>query len=188
MLFDKTKFRTKEEMFKFLVENKQQLIDQKKATIKEADGIGLASIRAVKAFSGTNKAAGEREGEIDVLAAINTTNVFDSHDDVHLPSLWDKSLGENRSLLHVQEHKSREFKMIIASGLDLKAFTNTYTFKELGFDYEGQTEALMFQSNVKKSRNAYMYGQYKDGYVENHSVGMRYIKLIMCINSEDEWC
>jgi hypothetical protein len=61
------------------------------------------------------------------------------------------------------------------------------TWRELGFDYEGKTEALVFDSEVEKARNKFMFEQYARGYVKNHSVGMRYVNLFMCINSDEKY-
>ena len=130
-LFDKSKFETSKDLHKFLVENKEQLITQKRAVMKHGDGIGAAGIRVMKT---ANKAEPTgQDDSVQVLAVINTTNVLDSHDDVHIPGLWDKTLKENRRIMHIQEHKA-EFDKIIASREDLKAYANEYTFKELGFD------------------------------------------------------
>jgi hypothetical protein len=170
-----------------LSENKQTLIAQKKSAVKYADGIVFSNPvinikdKAVKAGAiDTNEI-----NEIKIKAVINTTNWLDSHMDVHLPGIWSKSLQENKFLMHVQEHKSFEFDKIISEGDDLKASTQTYTWKELGFNVAGKTEALVFDSNVKKERNPYMFNQYAKGYVKNHSVGMRYVKIMMAINDED---
>lgn len=122
--------------------------------------------------------------EFTVKVVINTTNVLDSHGDVHIKGLWKKSIKENRRMMHVQEHKSNEFNKIIADGNDLKVFTKTMSFKELGFESEDKTEALIFQSNIKKSRNPFMHEQYAKGYVSNHSVGMRYVKMALCAKDE----
>ena len=58
-------------------------------------------------------------------------------------------------------------------------------WKDLGYNADGTTEALIFDSTVKASRNAYMFDQYKNGYVDNHSVGMQYVKLELAVNDED---
>ena len=62
----------KKELFKFLVENKQTLIAQKKAIIKEGDNVPFINIAGNNV--GVNKAAGNNDS-IQVLAAINTTNL-----------------------------------------------------------------------------------------------------------------
>jgi hypothetical protein len=127
----------------------------------------------------------EAGDSIQVRAIINTTNLMDSHKDVHLPGLWKKSLQESdRRLMHLQEHKM-EFDKIISDKKDLKVYTKTYSWKELGVKLEGNTEALVFDSTVKQKRNPYMFGMYKDGNVDNHSVGMQYVKMLMAVNDEE---
>ena len=180
-------FGSKKELFKFLIENKSILIAQKKAAVKFADGF-MYSNPVIQIKDQAHKAGAidvNEVNEIKVKAIVNTTNWMDSHMDVHLPGLWNKSLQENKFIMHVQEHKSYEFDKIIAEGEDLKAYTKSYTWKELGFNLEGKTEGLTFDSTVKKERNPYMFNQYAKGYVKNHSVGMRYVKVVMGINDED---
>lgn len=186
--FDKSKFNTKKELIKHIIDNKHDLIDHAKSIVKEADAY---SFFGEKNFIGNEEIANKSNefiknppNELNVLAVINTTNLMDSHDDVHMPGLWTKSLQENKRIKHKQEHKSG-FDYIISSGIDLKAYVQTYTWKELGYDLEGSTEALMFDSNVRKERNAFMHEQYAKGYVDNHSVGMRYVKLVFCCNDND---
>lgn len=181
-------FETKKELYKFLVENKEALIAQKMSTIKEADGFDYSPLLLNEL--GENGFANKSESDelatsIKAKLVINTTNIMDSHKDVHIPGLWNKSIKENKRILHVQEHKSNEFNKIIASGDDLKVSVKNYTWRELGYDADGETEALIFDSNIKAERNSYMFDQYLKGYVNNHSVGMGYVKLGMAINDDD---
>ena len=181
-------FKSDKKLFKFLIENKEVLMNQKKSAIKYADGMNLGSSLLLPSGLIANKSEQQdlsSKTEIKVKAIINTTNILDSHKDVHIPGLWKKSLKENKRILHVQEHKSNSFDKIISSGEDLKAYTRNYSWKDLGYDADGETEALVFDSLVKQSRNAYMFDQYSKGYVDNHSVGMWYGKLVMCVNCED---
>jgi len=172
---------------KALVENKEALIAQKCSTIKLADGFGASSIllEGLGEHGFANKSEQEDSTVIKARLIINTTNIMDSHKDVHIPGLWTKSIKENKRVLHVQEHKSSQFDKIIASGDDLKVSTKNYKWKELGYDAEGETEALVFDSTIKEERNKYMFNQYQKGYVNNHSVGMGYVKLGMAINDEE---
>ena len=171
-------FEIKKEFFKYLVENKQLLITEKKTTIKYADCV-CVSIPVLK----VNTPVNENTVELKTRLIINTTNIMDSHDDVHFPGLWNKTLKENKSILHLQEHQMA-FDKIIADNEDLKAYTQIYNWKDLGIVYEGKTEALVFDSNVKKSRNEFMFNQYKEARVKNHSVGMQYVKLLLAVNDE----
>mgnify|MGYP003629778095 FL=1 len=187
MKLDIPNYQTKKELFDFLILNKETLISQKKSVIKLADGIGGSSIhiQGAKSVNKSQSVSSEPIDEIKVKAVINTTNFLDSHGDVHIPGIWNKSLKENTRIMHIQEHQSSSFDKIIASGDDLKASAETMTWKELGYNAIGTTQALVFESTVKESRNKYMFNQYKQGFVDNHSVGMRYVKMELAINDKD---
>lgn len=180
-------FKTKKELFAFLIEEKETLIADKMAAVKHADGMaykdGAIYGQATKAFTQTVKALGD-DGTLTVTAIINTTNLMDSHKDVHLPGIWNKSIKENKSIMHLQEHQM-QFDKIIAKGKDLKVSAKTFTWKELGFNFSGSTEALTFESTVRDDRNKQMFDLYRKGEVDNHSVGMRYVKLILAVNDEE---
>jgi hypothetical protein len=178
-------FTSKSELYNFLVTNKETLIAQKKAELKHADAISFQpSIIHLKDETNKDDNAGIITNDVRVKVVINTTNILDSCGDVHLPGLWTKSLKENKALMHLQEHEM-SFENIISSGKDLLAYTKMFAWSDLGINLPGSTEALVFESYIKADRNAYMADQYKKGYVVNHSVGMRYMKLVMCINDEN---
>jgi hypothetical protein len=44
---------------------------------------------------------------------------------------------------------------------------------------------LIYETTISKKRNEFMFNQYLNGYVLNHSVSMRYIKLFLCANSDE---
>lgn len=182
-------FATKKELFDFIVTNKDTLIAQKKATQKTVD---CSVIVPTTLVWDKNILAKKEEGEVidpinidklQVVVVINTTNFMDSHDDVHIPGIWNKSLTENKMIMHLQEH-DMEFEKIIASDNDLKAYTKRFNWSELGYSYSGTTEALMFDSTIWRKRNAFMLNQYANGWVRNHSVAMRYVKMDFAINDE----
>jgi hypothetical protein len=182
-------FNTRKELFDFLVKNKETLIAQKRAQIKHSDSLILPpTIITVK--DGANKDMPDDDSNdlpnknVMVKVVINTTNLMDSHKDVHMPGLWTKSIRENKNIMHIQEHDMC-FENIIASGKDLSVYTKMFSFSELGVNLPGNTEALVFESLIKADRNPFMCDQYRKGYVTNHSVGMQYVKLIMCVNDEN---
>ncbi len=179
-------FTKQKDLLKFLVENKSTLITQKKYYPKYADSIEAAPMTKTTKDSAykSNEPINDPPGVLETKIIINTTNLMDSHDDVHFPGIWDKSLKENKNIMHLQEHEARKFSHIISDGTDLKAYAESFTWKELGFDWSGKTEALTFESSVRKSRNEYMHDQYAKGYVKNHSVGMNYVRLALAVNDK----
>tara|TARA_R110000787_G_scaffold38935_1_gene97761 strand:+ start:1314 stop:2159 length:846 start_codon:yes stop_codon:yes gene_type:complete len=180
-------FETKAEKIAYMVENKSSLIKQAKTAMKKADDYGVTYIvSSVKSLDANKAETGEQEeGVLNVKAVINTTGLMDSHEDVHIKGLWKKTLSEFKRPLHLQEHKSNSFEHIISSGEDLRVSAKTLQWKTLGFDKAGSTQALVFESKVRKDRNPFMYNQYKNGWVDNHSVGMRYVKIDFAVNDKD---
>ena len=93
------KFDNIQDRIKFVVENKDTLIAQKKAELKEADAVLFTqTIKDDKLISNKANEPIDITGidKIRVVAVINTTNLMDSHDDVHMPGLWKKSISENK--------------------------------------------------------------------------------------------
>lgn len=180
-------FKSQKELFDFLVKEESTIFAQKKMAMKKADPIFHPSMLLRNSFASKSEDRNEDETQKDVLdvsLVINTTNFIDSHKDLHVPGLWKKSLSENSNGLLLKEHKMT-FEDIIASGDDLDVFTRDTTWKSLGYNFEGKTQALLHNARVHKSRNPYMFDQYQKGYVTNHSVGMVYVKLVTCIDDED---
>lgn len=172
------------ELFDWLIANKSTLIAQKKFELKRGDA--LFYDRTVETQKGytvkANAPVSENKDEIEVVSIINTTFWMDSHKDVHIDGIWKKSISENKQLYLLQEHEMK-FDKIISD--EVKAYTKKIAWRTLGIDFDGQTEALVFESTVKRKRNSFMFDQYREGYVKNHSVGMRYVDMDIAINDED---
>ena len=188
---DMPKFEDQEKLFDYLADNCDELIYEAKSQIKHADALDIPFMEIHDGKELTSKGLNDGEmtpsepGLIKARLIINTTNILDSHKDVHIPGIWNKSIKENKRIKHKQEHGHR-FKDIIADGDDLKAFAKSYDWKQLGYDVEGKTQALVFDSNIREKRNAEMYNEYKDGNVDNHSVGMQYVKMLLAMNSDKD--
>ncbi|MBK6836805.1 MAG: hypothetical protein IPG89_22120 [Bacteroidetes bacterium] len=183
----KLSFNTKAELFKHLKDNKSLLVAEKKATLKQADAISYGvpvtcpNGEAVKSESFDAEDLSTIKAEV----VINTTNILDSHGDVHMKGIWKKSLSEKKLLYLLQEHEMKFDKVITD---ELKASVKKYTWAELGFkNFEGTTEALVFDAVINADRNEYMFEQYIKGRVKNHSVGMQYVNIILCINSDERY-
>lgn len=186
--FGDREFDSKEELFRELKANKKQLISLKKATEKKTEAFYY--IPTISEKSSANKDGGENNIEspdkLQVKVVINTTNFLDCHNDLHINGIWNKSISDNngKGFLHLQEHEC-EFECVISD--NAKASVMMIKWKELGYSFSGSTEALIFDSLIEKKRNDFMYNQYLNGWVKNHSVGMRYVKIDLAINSEAEY-
>lgn len=170
---------TQKELFSYLRENKDLLLTEKKLTVKHGDCFSYAIIGEQK----TAKAENTNPDEITVKIVINTIGVMDSHDDVHVAGIWNKTVQERKNMLHLQEHKMT-FDHIISD--KVKATVEQIAWKDMGVNAVGTTEALVFESTISRKRNPFMFEQYKNGYVTNHSVGMQYVKIDLAINDSED--
>lgn len=184
--FPNRTFESKEELFKELKDNKSQLISLKKSETKNADALSFVFSNSSSNETNKKESVSSNPNEITVKAVINTTNLLDSHGDVHLKGIWNKSVNDNKNkgFLHLQEH-NRSFGNIISD--NAKGSIEVMTWKELGQDFKGTTEALIFESKINKNRNPFMFEQYSNNWVKNHSVGMRYVSLELAINSDEKY-
>lgn len=184
--FPNKEFETKEELFKTLKENKSTLIAQKKMITKEADAM-LHYVSVDNGKGDVVKAESINLSDVNKINAklvINTTGILDSHGDVHIKGIWNKSAKEQKNILLLQEHKMT-FDHIITDNVNVSV--NTMKWSDLGYNYKGDTEALTFNAEISKERNPFMFEQYSKGYVKEHSVGMRYVKLELAINSNSKY-
>lgn len=180
-------FESKEDLFKKLKENSKALIAQKKMITKETDAYMVPVLASGVSKEGAIKAEGEAQGSPNSLSlkiVLNTTKLFDSHSDVHIDGLWNKTLKEKRDLYLLQEHKAN-FANVISD--QVKASVQQMDWKDLGADYAGSTQALIFDANLERKDNPFMFDKYASGKVKQHSVGMRYVKILLAINSDDKY-
>jgi hypothetical protein len=193
-------FDKRKDLHTFLRENKKVIFATKKAEIKYADGVfsnpfvnveheiimDIAQ-KSVVRQSSSPAGIGDMPLSFSIEVVINTTNIMDSHSDVHFPNLWNKSLKENKMIMLLQEH-IMQFDHIISRKVSPSA--RMMTWKELGYKFPGETQALVFSSVVESKPRAYMINmadEYWNGNVTNHSVGMRYMSLMLAMNSESKW-
>jgi len=183
--FPNREFADKTELFKALTDHKKELISLKKSVTKNADAVSYGYVETVSK-NNVDKAIASSElpDTLDVKVVINTTNFLDSHGDLHINGIWNKSVADNKTFLHLQEH-NRDFGHVITD--NAKGSVEVMTWKKLGLPYEGKTEALIFESTIDRLRNGFMLKQYANGWVKNHSVGMRYVNIELAINSEADY-
>lgn len=171
---------------KRIKDNKAAIVAEKTGTIKIADAVSCCKVsRTARRLAA--KADERQEVEsVDIEVVINTTGLLDSHNDVHIEGLWDDDLAKQRNrLVYLLQEHDRDFDKVISD--EVAVSVQMRDWKALGAPYEGRTQALVFNAKLHRDRNPFMFDQYIKGYVRNHSVGMRYVDLELCINSEEKY-
>ena len=175
------KFKTVKEKIAYLIENKNMLIDMKKSAIKHTD---LSKAIAVKPKNFSIKEVKDNSTVIERTIIGNTYNWLDSHDDVHLKGCFAKSISERADkIFHLHDH---EFKITSKVGEPSKIYEKEIAWKKLGVDLDGNTESLMMDTNIRKDYNPMVFEEYKSGKIDQHSVGMYYVKIELAVNDENE--
>lgn len=185
-------FQTKKEAFAYLRTNKAKLIAQKKALPTTSDDLefGYTKNEGSKTFGA--KADGallSTDGELPVDIIANMSGWCDSQMDVMLKDSWKKSISEvsasgQKIFYHLKNH-SYEIDAILgkdpsmyAKDIDLSMFNITTDLKK--------AQGLIMASLVMKAYDEKAYNLYSDGQVKQHSIGLQYIQIVLCLDSTEE--
>ena len=162
-----------------IVEKKAELIRLKKAEIKTVKG-GLSSVTKSnnETIKGTFK---NNETSLERTIIGNTYLWMDSHEDVHDKGCFAKSVKENKSVFHLHDH---EFKITSKVGEASKVYEDAIEWKSLGVNKEGTTQALFMDTEIFKDYNTQIFNEYKANRINQHSVGMQYVKIELAVNDE----
>ena len=179
-----SKFNTKQELFRSLVENKDLLISKKKSEIVTHKYCNLpitanTSTDATKAETLQSVSAGDT-----IWATVNTIGFLDSHGDVHGKGIWNKSAKEQNNKIYYIINHDLSIGNVIAYPKDVNIHILTKTWRELGYDADGETEALTFEVKLSEYSNKAFLDALKAGAALQNSVRMRYIDLDLCVNDE----
>jgi hypothetical protein len=172
------------EFLQYLFNNKQDILDMKKSAIKITDSFSsnviVNDVDAQKNYLFSNDA---EKGILKRTIVANTYNWLDSHNDVHVDSIFSKSIKERSSRIpHLHDHK---LELGAKVGKIISIAEKNIEWRNLGVDVKGATTVLMIESEIKKSYNEKIFNAYLNDEINQHSVGMRYIKIDLALNDDD---
>lgn len=173
------------DLFSYLKANKSAIIDMKKSISKVADIVTFTG--DTKAFKSVNKdfaySNDESKGVLTRTIVMNTYNWLDSHDDVHMPGCFTKSIKERGNKTpHLHDHI---FQLTARVGMPKSWSESPVAWGDLGVDVAGYTTCLLCESEILKELNEQIYKDYLADRIDQHSVGMQYVKIELAINDED---
>lgn len=176
-------FATKKEEIDYLVKHNKEIIEFKKAVVKHTTPTTTEAENSsiFKALS-TSK---EHDTDSIIKRTVigNTYNWLDSHGDVHLDGTFGKSISERQNKIwHLHDH---EQKITAKVGIPSKIYEEKVEWSDLGIKKAGTTTALMMDSDIRKDYNNLIFQEYKDGNIDQHSVGMYYVKIDFAVNDKE---
>lgn len=174
-------FKTQKEFIRYLIANKSDLIQLKKAAIKFTDSFAVNN--SVEKNIATHYPDDIESGVIKRTIIANTYNWLDSHDDVHIENVFERSIKNNSDkVFHLHDHK-REVTAKV--GKPTSIYEKSISWKDLGVNIEGKTMSLFLDSDIIKELNPAIFNQYFRKEINQHSVGMQYVTLDLAANDEN---
>jgi hypothetical protein len=177
-------FATKKEEIDYLVEHKKEIIEFKKAVVKHTTPTTTTDKESSSTFKALSTSKEHDTDNVIKRTVIgNTYNWLDSHGDVHLDGTFGKSISERQNKIwHLHDH---EQKITAKVGIPSKIYEEKVSWSDLGIKKAGTTTALMMDSDIRKDYNNLIFQEYKDGNIDQHSVGMYYVKIDFAVNDKD---
>lgn len=190
ILFKDESFATKEQLFDRLRENKSLIIDAKKSTIyKSIDKNQAVSMKSVDLIKFTEESKAFKVDDNYYYFAVNSTNILDSHCDLHVNGIWNKSVKEIQGKNYLVEDHELEVSKVIVRKEHIEIFTAKVPFSMIGKDYAGNTEVLIYKVPKNQVKNPVLKDWLDSGDAIEASVRMQYVTVLLAMDSnnpEDE--
>ena len=181
-------FENKDDLFKALFENEKLIIDAKKTEIKSIDkGMQIVTNQNEIEKALNNQAEKGIKFDNDYYYfVVNSANILDSHNDMHVDGNWEKSKKEKQGKNYlILEHKT-EIENIVAMPKDIEMITAKVPFSLLGKSYEGETYSLIYKVAKNKIVHPKINEFLEKGYDLQASVRMQYVKIESAFNTDNK--
>ena len=175
-------FESKEEMIKAVFEKKDDIISFKKSIVYKSFEKGQLSAGLFNQT--TSKGISVKDGFIRPV--INTTNFLDSHLDNHVKGIFVKSAKEQNGKIRYSLDHSTKIADVIAYPKDVEISVIDTTFKQLGYDYDTSTQALVFDIAKTAIENDTALKVIDKQLPVQNSVTMQYVQISLAINSKEK--
>jgi hypothetical protein len=179
-------FDRNKDMIKALIDHREELIAIKKANIYKSceKGLGISTkpIDSSKLYSEAEKAEFNTEGYYNI--AVNSTFILDSHSDLHLKGIWNKTTKEQQGKNYLVADHQLSIDNTIAKKEHVKMVIKTIPFSIIGKNYSGDTQALIYVVRKDKIIHEKAKSWLESGDSIEASVRMRYVDIDFAVKSD----
>jgi hypothetical protein len=190
---------TKGELFAYLRKNADKIIGLKKAFPTTSDDLdfGYSITQATKTATTKDASTGTEDeqivdGELPVDIISNMSGWCDSHMDVMIKDSWNKSINDvgasgQKLIYHLKNHGTfYQYTTDAIIGKNPNLFVKMVDLTQFAFVSDiKKAQALMMSSTVCKDYDEKAYYLYRDKQIKQHSIGLQYIKIYLCIDSTE---
>ena len=180
-------FDNRKEMFTALRKSRKDIVDVKRAKIQKSfeKGVGV-SAKSIDISKLGLTTKGIIKEEDYYYIAVNTTKVLDSHGDLHVDGIWNKTANEQQGKNYlVMDHKM-EMTNVVVKKENVEMFVAEIPFSSIGKSYEGNTQALIYKVHKDNVINPMAKEWLESGDDIEASVRMQYVKIDLAMNSNDK--
>ena len=180
-------FYEKETLFKELKENENVIFAQKKLECKSIDkGLQIVTNQSEISKAIANETIKGLKLDNDFYYfVVNSSNILDSHGDVHVEGNWNKTVKEQQGKVYLVWEHQLDRKNIIAVPKDIELIATKIPFTLLGKDYDGDSYCLIYKVAKDKIIDKQAKEFLEQGIDLQASVRMIYIKIEFAFNSNN---
>lgn len=178
------KFITKAEAYAYLRTNEKKIIAQKKSMPIKSDIFdwGCLPVNAKAKIKEDGSLLGPDEIQVDAIA--NLSGWCDSYMDVMVKDNWNKTIADKSLVYHLKNH---DYETDAIVGKNPELYTKNFDLTYFGIVSDvKKAQALMMRSIVPKEYDKKTYLLYKDNQIKQHSIGLRYVQILLCEDSDLE--
>lgn len=177
-------YTDKQDLFKDIHANISDIVALKCAKVYKSCDKGISVVYHNLKFNEVVKSAGLDSNDYNVV--VNTTNILDWHNDLHVPNIWRKTIMEQQGKNYLVMDHQLELGKVIAKKEHIKIHTMRIPFSAVGKGYAGITEALVYSFPKNKVINSAAKEWLESGDSIEASVRMQYVGVKLAMNSEDK--
>jgi hypothetical protein len=159
----------------FVIANHDEIIKAKKRELKWSDPLAFTA----RPSDTATKVASDGK-TFDIVG--NSAGFMDSHMDVSMSGSYDKTVSESAKYAPILENHIHSPKGIIGRNKGVEV--RHVSIKDLGYNKEGTTEAVVFK--IDPCYDEKMRTLYANGEIKQHSIGLQYVKIEMCVNDDSD--
>ena len=178
-------FTDKNEMFKALKSNKEYIISVKRSQILKSfeKGLGVNAKSIDVSKLGTTSKGILKDNDYYYIA-VNTTKVLDSHGDLHVDGIWNKTVKDQQGKNYLVTDHKMELSNVVAKKENIEMLLAEIPFSSIGKSYSGNTQALIYKVAKADIINPLAKDWLDSGSDIEASVRMQYVNLDLAMNSE----
>lgn len=175
-------FKNNDERFAYLRTNIKTIIAQKKSMPIKSDIFewGCLPVNEKSKIKEDGNILGQDEIEVNVIA--NLSGWCDCYMDVMIKDNWNKTIADKAITYHLKNHDYETDSIV---GKNPELYNKNFDLSYFGIKSDvTKAQALMQRSIVPKEYDKKTYVLYKDGQIKQHSIGLRYVQIVLCLDSK----